>query len=338
MRRVITVAALSPSLDLTYLLGSYRLGRMHRTPGPVAVAGGKALNMARAARAVGADVVVVALLGGSTGERVAAIARAEGLDLVVVDAGAETRTCISVAAADTAELTEIYEDARPVDADALERFTAVLEEQLGGRGGWLSISGRGPTGAEDAVPELVALGRGCGVAVAVDTHGASLPGALAARPTLVKINRAEAAELLRRPETDDLAIMAADLRDRSGASVVLTDGTAGSVAADETGTAYVPASLRRGRYPVGSGDSFLGGLLAGLAGGEDLRSALRLGTGCAVANALVPGQGHFDVELARTIATEVCRQHRRLNAPGAVRPGPRARRFSAVRRPAWSSG
>jgi fructose-1-phosphate kinase PfkB-like protein len=151
----------------------------------------------------------------------------------------------------------------------------------------------------------VRLGLGCGAPVAVDTHGEALPGALAARPTLVKINRAEAAEVLGRPEAGDLAAMATALHARSGASVVLTDGTAGSVGADGRGVWRVPASTRRGHYPVGSGDSFLGGLLAGLDSGQDVGQSLRLGTGCAVANALVPGQGHFDAALARTIAAEV---------------------------------
>lgn len=302
---MITVAALSPSLDLTYLLDRYALGRMHRTPAPLAVAGGKALNMARAARAMGADVRVVVLLGLATGERVARIARAEGLELVVVDAGAETRTCVSVAAADTGELTEIYEDSPAVTPAVLARVEAVLAEQLTVRPGWLSISGRGPSGSLDAVPALVRLGGAHGVSVAVDTHGESLPGAVDARPALLKINRAEAAEVLGRPVDDDLATMAADLRTRSGAAVVLTDGTAGAVGADADGVWRVAPSARRGRYPVGSGDSFLGGLLAGLEAGSTLADAVRAGTGCAVANALVPGQGHFDVTVARAVAAEV---------------------------------
>ena len=302
---MITVAALSPSLDLTYLLQSYRLGHMHRTPGSVAVAGGKALNMARAARAMGAEVVVVALLGGSTGERVARIARAEGLELVAVEAGAETRTCVSVAAADHAELTEIYEDSPPVAAGVLQRFETALVERLGTRPGWLSVSGRGPSGAVQAVPELVRLGHAAGAPVAVDTHGEALPGAVAAGPALLKINRAEAVEVLGGGMGDDLARLAAALRERSGARVVLTDGTAGAVAADADGVVRVAPASRRGSYPVGSGDSFLGGLLAALERGDDLAEAVRLGTGCAVANALVPGQGHFDPALARTIAGEV---------------------------------
>ena len=305
MRLVITVAALSPSLDLTYLLESYALGRVHRTPGPVAVAGGKALNMARAARAMGAEVAVVVLLGGLTGERVGRIARAEGLELVVVDAGAETRTCISVAAADTGELTEIYEDSPAVPPVVLARVEKVLAEHLASRPGWLSISGRGPSGSVDAVAALARLGTRCGARVAVDTHSESLPGAVAARPALVKINRAEAAEMLAVPESGDLAAMAAALHARSGAAVVLTDSTAGAVAADADGVWAVGPSRRRGRYAVGSGDSFLGGLLAGLEQGRPLAEAVRDGTGCAVANALVPGQGHFEVAVAREIAAEV---------------------------------
>jgi fructose-1-phosphate kinase PfkB-like protein len=182
---------------------------------------------------------------------------------------------------------------------------AVLADQLRVRPGWLSVSGRGPTGAMDAVSELVRLGGRCGVPVALDTHGEGLPAALASGPTLVKINRAEAAEALGRPESDDLAAMAAALQDRSAAQVVLTDGTAGAVAADGRGVWRVPAAPRRGAYPVGSGDSFLGGLLAGLDGGQDLPASLRLATGCAVANALVPGQGHFDADVARSIAAEL---------------------------------
>jgi 1-phosphofructokinase family hexose kinase len=305
VRLVITVAALSPSLDLTYLLDSYRLGRMHRTPGPVVVAGGKALNMARAARAVGADVVVVVLLGGSTGERVEHIARAEGLGLVVVEADAETRTCVSVAAADTGELTEVYEDSPGVAPAVLARLESVLAAGLARRPGWLSVSGRGPTGSDNAVPDLVRLGAAAGAAVAVDTHGESLPGAVAARPALLKINRAEAAEVLAVPPDGDLAAMAAALHARSGAAVVLTDSTAGAVTAGPDGVWVVGPSTRRGRYAVGSGDSFLGGLLAGLDAGQTLVEAVRLGTGCAVANALVPGQGHFDVEVAQAVAEEV---------------------------------
>jgi fructose-1-phosphate kinase PfkB-like protein len=57
-----------------------------------------------------------------------------------------------------------------------------------------------------------------------------------------------------------------------------------------------------GRYPVGSGDSFLGGWLAATDDGADATDALRLASGCGAANALQPGPGILDPEVARDIA------------------------------------
>jgi fructose-1-phosphate kinase PfkB-like protein len=59
----------------------------------------------------------------------------------------------------------------------------------------------------------------------------------------------------------------------------------------------------RGRYPVGSGDAFLAGLVVCLDRGSQWEDALRLALGAATANAELPGAGKLDpiraVELAK---------------------------------------
>jgi 1-phosphofructokinase family hexose kinase len=302
---VITVAGLTPSLDLTYRVDSLTLGHIHRVPEVVRCAGGKALNMARAASTLQADCAVVAILGGPTGAAMVELLNAEGLAVSVIDSPAETRICVSVAAADTGALTEIYQEAAPLPPPVLEAFLAALKAQLEDSSGWLSISGRAPAGSGELIAELVELGRRSGVRVAVDTHGEALAPALAASPALVKINRYEAAELLGVGADTDLRSMAESIRSRCGAIVVLTDGAAGSVAVDGEVALHAEAPLVVGSYPVGSGDSFLGGLLAALDGGAELRTALRTAAACGAANALVPGQGHFThasyAEIAATV-------------------------------------
>jgi 1-phosphofructokinase family hexose kinase len=301
---VITVAGLTPSLDLTYTVDALRPGQIHRVPEAVRYAGGKALNMARAAVTAGAHCRVVALLGGVTGHALAEMLAGEGVSAVVVDSPAETRVCVSIAANDTGQLTEVYQDAAPIPPEVIAAFAAAVGPQLEA-GGWLSISGRAPGGTPDSIADLVRLGRGRGAAVAVDTHGEALGPALAAGPTLVKVNRQEAAGVLALPVDTDLLVLARGVRDRSGAVVVLTDGTAGSLAVDGGRALRVTGPDVVGRYPVGSGDSFLGGLLAALERGEALGDALRSATGCAMANALVPGQGHFDPETMWELAGQV---------------------------------
>ena len=63
----------------------------------------------------------------------------------------------------------------------------------------------------------------------------------------------------------------------------------------------------RGRFPVGSGDAYLGGLLTALDRGDDLGTALRLATAAGVANAQIPGPGSFATDLVAELAgqTEV---------------------------------
>lgn len=302
---MLTVAALTPSLDLTYTVDTLSLGTIHRVPEVVRCAGGKALNMARAATQVGADCAVVAILGGPTGAALEQLLRTEGLPVTVVESPAETRICVSIAATQPEQLTEVYQEAAPVPGAVYRRFLTEVERLLAAGPGWLSVSGRAPVGLTVAIADLVRLGRRTGAKVAVDSSGAALGSALAARPDLVKINRSEAAAELGSSEVDDLLTMAEALAVTSGAIVVLTDGTAGALALDGELAVHAAAPGAPGRYPVGSGDSFLGGLLAGLDRGEDLPAALRLATASAVANAQTPGPGQFAPDTVTRVAADV---------------------------------
>lgn len=302
---MITVAALTPSLDLTYTVDTLTLGVIHRVPEVVRCAGGKALNMARAASLVGADCGVVAILGGPTGVALAQMLRAEKLGVRVVESPAETRVCVSIAATGSEQLTEVYQEAAPVPAEVYRQFLAGVEALLVARPGWLSVSGRAPVGSSAAVADLVRLGHRSGARVAVDSSGAALGPALAARPDLVKVNRAEAAAELGVAEADDLLAMAGTLAASSGAVVVLTDGTAGALGFDGDLAVHAAVPGEPGRYPVGSGDSFLGGLLAALDRGDKLPAALQMATACGVANARRPGPGQFSPEEASRIAADV---------------------------------
>ncbi len=305
---MITVAALNPSLDLTYLLDSVMVGRIQRTADVLRVAGGKSLNLARAATTMGTRCAVVALLGGETGHQLARMVRAEGMELTVIEAETETRICVSLACASTGELTEAYQDAAAVPASVLADFVATAERALLVHHGWLALAGRAPAGAHEVVGELVRLGHLCGHRVAVDTHGEALAYAVEQQPDLVKINRIEAAQLLDRPPEDDLRVMAAALAARTGGWVVLTDGMRGAVSVNGAEVLRVDGLAVRGHFPVGSGDSFLGGLLAALDAQPedqpDLVAALRAGAGCAAANAMVPGQGRLDRGLAERMAAQ----------------------------------
>jgi 1-phosphofructokinase family hexose kinase len=288
---VILVAAPSPSVDVTYLLDELRPHEIHRPRQVVKVPGGKALNATRVAAALGADVRVVAALGGPTGAWIAAELDRRGLPAHVVQTIETTRTCVSIA--HDGGLTEVYEPATPLTPAEWAAFADAVATEAHTRPQWTVIAGSLPAGAPpDAAAALVAAARAAGGRVCVDTSGPALASALDAGPDLVKVNAAEAADLLGQRGTDPLEL-AHRLHDRCGGTAVVTAGVHGAAAWSVHSGHTVAPPARRGAYPVGSGDAFLAGLVVALDAGHDLATALRRATDAAAANAEIPGAGEL---------------------------------------------
>ncbi len=301
---MISALALSPSLDVTYVVDE--LEGIQRPRDVRRVGGGKALNAARAAATLGARVTAVAVLAGGTGDDVAAGARGDGVEVHVVPGTHPTRTCVSVLAARTGRLTEIYERAVPLGRAEVTAAVDVATGLAARHGGWWLLSGGLPSTVDPAtVGDVVRLLGAAGARVAVDSHGAALEGAVEAGPALVKVNRSEAEELLRAVPGTPGAELVTALHARSGAAAVVTDGADGAWAYDGTSVRRARLDGHVGRFPVGSGDSFLGGMLVALDAGSDLADAVALGTAAGTANAQVPGAAVLDPDLVRRLVPDV---------------------------------
>jgi fructose-1-phosphate kinase PfkB-like protein len=85
---------------------------------------------------------------------------------------------------------------------------------------------------------------------------------------------------------------------------IVTRGAEGVVVAAPDGALYEGVLYVRGRYPVGSGDAFLAGLVVALDGGAGWGVALRLALGAATANAELPGAGRLDPSRAEALAEQ----------------------------------
>jgi len=302
---MIVCVAANPSIDKLFEVDALRVGAIHRPEAFIAVPGGKGLNVARAAAALGAGVTAVPLLAGHAGRWIEEALAAEAVPTAPAWAAAgETRSSLSVADRETGRLTEFYEDGTPVtvvDWEALETdVRSAIEPE-----GWVTLSGSAPPGApDDAYARLVRVARDAGAAVAVDARGSTLRHALEASPDLVKVNAEEATEVVGGSvETEAGALAAADelVRRSRGAAVAVTMGRRGCVmvAGDVRLRGSVDAA---GPYPVGSGDSFLAGLVVGRDRGSDWKDALRLAVGAAAANAEEPGAGRLRAERAAELA------------------------------------
>jgi tagatose 6-phosphate kinase len=333
----ILCVAVNPSIDKIAAVDRLIPGEIHRPELLSAVAGGKPVNVARAAARLGLPVALVLVVAGDHGTWLESSLAREGIAARPVRVAGETRTCLSILDRSTGFLTEFYEQGPALDDEGWSAVEAAVAAQLAvdAAGCVVVLSGSLPPGApSDGYARIVRLARDAGARTAVDADGELLALALTAGPWLAKGNAAEAGRatgLAVESEADARAAAVA-LQARGAGIALVSRGLEGTIVVDEEGTTWrIGPPPERGAYPVGSGDSALAGFLAAIAAGATTAVAARHAVAAGSANALRPGQGEIeaaDIEriLPRVTLDRVGPEPARRKDPPLVadRPGGRS--------------
>lgn len=310
---MICVAA-SPSVDTWFEVARLSPGRIHRPNRQVRVAGGKALNLARCALSLAGKPLLVALLAEHGGAWIEKQLGADGVPTLVYPVPGEVRRCLSVLDAASGALTEFYEDTQAVDPTDWQAFTDLALDRCE-PGRWFVLTGSLPPGVpRDAYARLLSRARARGALTALDASGPVLAAALEAGPDLVKVNEAEACELLGSsaeripaPAVQETAAAPAArvLRALAGGDdrvAVVTAGDRGAACAGPHDLSLRARPLHSAPHSTGSGDAFLAGLLVGRERGLDWAGSLRLAQAAGTANAERAGAGILDPLRVETLA------------------------------------
>ncbi len=159
-----------------------------------ALPGGKGVNAARAAVALGGRVITTGIAGGHAGRWLVETLSAEGLEPHWSFAKAEARTTY-VIVDDTGESILLYERPARATPDEFSSFLRLLEERLLPASAMAVVAGSIPAGLEPSGHgAIVEVCRSVGVPLLVDASGQGLVAALAAGPDIVKIGLDEAVE------------------------------------------------------------------------------------------------------------------------------------------------
>jgi len=304
---VIVCAAANPSIDRLFEVERLQPGGIHRPAAFTAVAGGKGLNVARAAACLGEAVRAVAMVGGNAGRFIAEGLAAERIAASFAWCEGETRSSLSALDRSTGMLTEFYEQREPVSPDEWASFEREVAAALT-EASWLTLSGSLPPGAPaDGYARLISLAHAASISVALDSRGEALARGLAAAPDVVKVNTAEAAETLGTgTDVRDAPLAAASALAKLSPTpprlTIVTLGSEGAVAVDAHGDGWRVRGEGGGPFSVGSGDAFLAGLIAGFKRGDPWPLPLALAVAAGAANAEVPGAGRLDRDRAELLA------------------------------------
>jgi 1-phosphofructokinase family hexose kinase len=312
------VAGPNLTMDRTLAIAELRPGEVLRFERVVVTPGGKGLDVARAARALGHPAVLVSLLPGRTGEAAGALIADDGLDLHAVPCPGELRSTSIIQERD-GRTTVLNEPGPAIGEREWSAYEHALEERLGAHR-VLVCSGSVPPGSPpDAYGRLVALARAAGVTSVVDAAGETLLRALDAAPDLVTPNLAEAETTLGLAGGGQSVLSEADARPRAlaAAEALVRQGARSAVVtADAEGAALLAAGekpewiaaprVAEVRNPIGAGDVLTSAMAAALERGEPLAAAVRAGVAAASASVEHPTAGELDparaLELEDTIA------------------------------------
>jgi 1-phosphofructokinase family hexose kinase len=266
----------------------------------VVTPGGKGLNVARAARSLGAPAVLVAFLPGETGRAAGGMIEAEGVALRGIDAPGEIRVT-AVIREPGGRTTVINEPGPQLPDAAWAALEAMVERELSAHP-VLVCSGSLPPGAPaDGYGRLVERAHAAGRRAVVDANGPALDAAVRAGADVVTPNLAEAEGLADEaveaaPDARERACAAAaELVRRGARAAVVTAAAAGAAAAAGGGRpAWLPAPRVSVRNPIGAGDVLTAALAAALERGAELPAAAREAVAAAAASVETPTAGVLD--------------------------------------------
>jgi 1-phosphofructokinase family hexose kinase len=289
----VLIAGPNLTLDRVLRIDELRPGEVLRFSDATIAPGGKGVNVARVARAMGFPAVLVATAPGRTGLAAVELLGDEGLAVAAVPVEGEVRAA-SIVVERGGRITVLNEPGPAIAADDWEAYEEAIDQHLAGHA-WLVCIGSTPPGSPpDAYRRLVRMAQSRGAGTLVDAAGPTLAAALDAGPDLVTPSLAEAEGVLhgtsvqpaaeRSPEEHDRGLRAAGALVDRGAGSALVTVASGVAVAEGSGEWWVDSPAADVRNPIGAGDSLVGGLVGSLERGEEFRTALRVGIAAAAAS------------------------------------------------------
>jgi 1-phosphofructokinase/tagatose 6-phosphate kinase len=306
---MILTVTLNAAVARTLVVPSLTLGHRHRAPESITLAGGKGINVARSLRTLGVPVLATGFAGGRNGDAIrdGLSAAAIPFDLVEIEGYSRTSTAIIDPMARTQ--TEINEYGPEVNPSEVREFTRRLEHLMEYATAVVFAGSLPPNLDESFFVGLVRRSRERGLYTVVDSTPSVLRAVMKANPSLVSPNQHEAESVVGFDfiEEGDFIRSLSRLVELGASGACITSREGHSYLTVEDGRVISGlAPTVETLSPIGSGDAYLAGLLAGLLH-RDLApvDAVRLAAGCAAANAETLGAGLFEARRAEELAESV---------------------------------
>ncbi|MCC5910232.1 MAG: hexose kinase [Clostridiaceae bacterium] len=291
---MILTITLNPAVDISYSLERLAIDDVNRCSNVIKTAGGKGLNVTRVISLVGENVCATGLLGGANGQFIINRLSKDEITNDFVEIKGETRNCIAILHEE--KQTEILEVGPTILAEEKESFfkkyEALLEHTK-----IVVASGSAPKDlGSEFYAKLIDITNQHNKKFLLDTSGEALVKALPAKPYLIKPNKDELSQLLKREIKDENTVIDAleEMVKYDIPYIIVSLGAEGAIALVDGSIYKVSIPKIEAVNPVGSGDATMAGFAIALKNKFETKELLKYGCVLGTLNALEEQTGYVN--------------------------------------------
>lgn len=297
----------NPSIDISYFIDDFSVGKVHRVAKLNKVAGGKGINVAKVLNILGANVICSGFLGKNGSDFIKEGLNKFNIKNNFISVDGQTRSSLAINDPTIGTSTEIRENGPKVNDRDLNKFLSYINK-LNDNTNIFSCSGSLPQGLdENFFDEL--LNATSGKQLVLDTSGQGLRHIVfesKLKPTAIKPNVDEIRDLFGN-KIDSMSYKdILKLNQLKNIPIVIISlGKDGCVAKfyDKFYECKVPRI--NAINPVGSGDASLAGLCYGLENKLNPEECLKYSMACGVLNTLEEKIGFINIDKLQEMKNKV---------------------------------
>ncbi|AGB19356.1 1-phosphofructokinase family hexose kinase [Thermoanaerobacterium thermosaccharolyticum] len=278
---------LNPCIDKTIEVEKYEIDKINHVNNVEYEAGGKGINVSRVLHNLGVDVTALCLIGGKTGNEIENLMDRDNIQYHSVKIKEPNRVVTTIREVTNNKQTVFMEKGPNIDESEINKL--ILEYRiLLKKSDIVILSGAYANETMNGIyPKLIDEANYLGLKVILDSHGIGLTESINKKLFLIKPNIDELSEIIGKQikEDDDIKKTLETFPKKNIENIVVSMGKSGAVFKNkEIMLKGYPPNINE-INPVGSGDSFVAGLVYGIVNGFTWIDSLKYAISAGAANA-----------------------------------------------------
>lgn len=292
---MIYTVTFNPSIDYVMFVDDFKIDGLNRAQDTNKFAGGKGINVSRVLKTLDVDSTALGFAGGFPGDFIAQTLKDSDIHTDFVQVDEDTRINVKLK---TGQETEVNAQGPNVTDAQFQSLLNQIKETTDND--TVIVAGSVPKSIpSDAYAQIAKITKQTGAQLVVDAEKDLVETVLEYQPLFIKPNKDELEVMFNTSvkSDEDVIKYAKQILDKGAQSVIVSLGGDGAIYVDRQQS--IKAVNPKGKVinTVGSGDSTVAGMVAGLATGLSVQDAFKQAVASGTATA-------FDADLATKDAIE----------------------------------